>query len=239
MKKIGYINANRNRFPKQMWAEYPVLVLPDEMVEYLEHFVQKPSISETDAAAAWRASIVDSGNDNAEKIIIANNGRGGWLYDVTNDANGDSNSLQLNGEQFKFAAGKKMWFEARIRIDDVDKANLYFGLHIEDIEPYGGVTDGVAFRMDHDGRLDCVTEKDSTETVTDSGVDMADDTFIKIGWFFDGAGTIYFFIDDVLVATHTTNIPDDEELAVGFEIETAEAVAHYLNVDYIKVAQLL
>ncbi len=52
-----------------------------------------------------------------------------------------------------------------------------------------------------------VGESGDTETSTDSGQDAVDATDVVLGFRVDGLGIVEFYIDRILVATHTTNIP--------------------------------
>ncbi len=67
---------------------------------------------------------------------------------------------------------------------------------------------------------------------------MANDTFINLGFYYDGVSQIQYFVNGVLGgASVTTNLPDDEDLTVTFAIQNGEAVAKTMTVDYIFVAK--
>jgi hypothetical protein len=72
------------------------------------------------------------------------------------------------------------------------------------------LNDGVGFEYQDDengGRWQAITH-DGTETTTDTGVTFAVSTWYKMEFVINAAGTsVEFFIDDVSVATNTTNIP--------------------------------
>ena len=81
----------------------------------------------------------------------------------------------------------------------------------------------------------CVTESATAETTTTTGVSIADATYNKLRFEVNGVTDVKFYIDDVLVATHTANIPTGA-LAPSFEAGgTATAAMVYL--DYIYAAQ--
>ena len=52
-----------------------------------------------------------------------------------------------------------------------------------------------------------------------------------------GNGKVEFFVNDEYVATHTTNIPDDEYLAAAVFALNGEAVQNSLLCDYVTVIQ--
>ena len=72
------------------------------------------------------------------------------------------------------------------------------------------LNNGVGFEYQDDengGRWQAITH-DGTETSTDTGVTFAVSTWYKMEFIINAAGTsVEFFIDDVSVATNTTNIP--------------------------------
>jgi len=78
------------------------------------------------------------------------------------------------------------------------------------ITPPNAVNDGVFFEYQDDengGRWQAITH-DGVETSTDTGVTFAVSTWYKMEFIINAAGTsVEFFIDDVSVATNTTNIP--------------------------------
>jgi hypothetical protein len=71
--------------------------------------------------------------------------------------------------------------------------------------------DGIYFTYaytESGGSWECITCKDAAETTTDSGIDIITSTWYRLGFISSADGaTIRFYIDGVLVATHTTNIP--------------------------------
>jgi len=238
VKKIGFLNARRNRFPVPMWAEYPPVELPEIIYKYHEEFIARPSMSATPDDAAWLASIVDGAVDNAEIIAVEDGVVGGVLKSTTNDAANDRNSLQLNGEQFMLAAGKKLWYETMVKMDDITKADILVGLHISEVDPLTALTEGVYFRRLHTGHWIGITENGGAETAVDTGIDPVNLTFNRLGFYFDGLGYVFFYVDGVPVGNSLTNIPAAQTLSPGHAVNTSEAVLHSLYLDYIKVAQL-
>lgn len=198
----------------------------------------------TYATADWVLTTVEAGAGNAsEALAAAANG----VLVVTNDAaDNDYDAFQWAGgtgavvESFKYDATKKLQFAARFKVSDADQTDLMLGLYITDTDPVGGVSDGIYFRVaDGDASISLVVEKNATETVVDTGVDLADDTYVAVEWYYDGGGQrIMAFVNDVHVCSAPlTNAPDDEELALSFAAQNGEAVAKVLSIDYIGAAQ--
>jgi hypothetical protein len=137
----------------------------------------------------------------------------------------------------RLTAGKQTWFEARVKVSDADDVDMFVGLGITDTTPLD-TSDRVGFQiLEGDASIKCITEKNSTETNTDSGSDAADATYVKLGFHYDGSSAVRFFINRSLCATHTTNIPDDEQLAITLLIVNGAVGNDTLTIDYIYCAQ--
>jgi hypothetical protein len=141
------------------------------------------------------------------------------------------------GETFKFVLGKKLWFKTRFKTSDATQSDIVFGLQITDTAPLA-VSDGVFFlKADGAATVDLLVEKNSTATTTSAVATLVSATYITLGFVWDGVDRIDYYVDDVWKGKSvTTNLVDDEELAVSFGIQNGEAVAKTLSVDYIFVA---
>lgn len=206
-------------------------------------------ISTTADKGDWLVTIVDGDSDAGHVNKVADDAAGGILTITTNDKTSDSNELQLNGESFKLAVGKQLYFEASIAIDDVDKADWFIGLAITDTTVLTANTDLVGFGCDHDGNIDAEVRQDSTASRTDTTSDIADGTLatyatkkVKLSFHWDGVSAVRFFVNGVLKITKTDNgatilIPDDEALTPTICVKTSAAQVVNGWVDYIYVAQ--
>lgn len=183
-------------------------------------------------AADWVITTTEAGAGSATEALT--DGHGGLLL-VTNDAaDNDNDFFQNVKEQFRFTAGKKAWFEARFKTSDATQSDIVVGLQITDTSPLD-VTDGVFFlKSDGVTTVDFIVEKDSVQTTSGSCATMANDTFIKLGFYYDGSSAIQVWVSDALVDTVATNtLPNDEDVSVSFGIQNGEAVAKTLTVDYL------
>ncbi|MFC1719313.1 hypothetical protein ACFL6S_37030 [Candidatus Poribacteria bacterium] len=189
----------------------------------------------------WTITTVEAGSGSASEAL--DDAVGGVLKITNDDADDDSDQFQKVGEAFKLASGKPLYFEMRFKVSDATQSDVLVGLCITDTTLIAGVSDGVYFRSDDgDANLDFVTEKNTTETAADTGVDLSDDTWIAVGFYFDGAGQVTPFVgtdpgDLTPYTAHTTNVPDDEELTPSFSIQNGEAAAKTMYVGYIRVIQ--
>ena len=187
-------------------------------------------------AAQWTVTTTEAGAGTASEAIT--NGDGGVLLLTNDNADNNRNFLQLANETFRFAAGKRLWFKARFKVNDATESDLVMGLQITDTSALD-VTDGVFFQKDDgDALLDFYVEKDNTATSSAGVATMANDTWIVAAFYYDGKSAVECWIDDAKVATlATTNLPDDEDLTISFGIRNGAAAAKTMSVDYIFVAK--
>jgi len=184
-------------------------------------------------AGDWTVTETDAGATQA-----LTDGDGGLLLITNTAADNDLVSLQKKGESFRFASNKKLFFEARLKVSDATQSDVVIGLQITDITPLD-VTDGVFFiKADGAATVNLLVEKNNTATTTSSVATMANDTFIRLGFYYDGASAIEYSVDGVVTGTSvTTNLPDDEDMTVTIAIQNGEAVAKTMTVDYVFVAK--
>lgn len=179
------------------------------------------TVTETDAAATQ--ALTD--------------GDGGLLLVTNTAADNDLVALQKKGESFRFATGKPLFFEARFKVSDATESDVVIGLQITDATPLD-VSDGVFFlKSDGSTTINLLVEKNNTSTTTQVGT-LANDTFIRLGFYYDGVSAIEAFVNGTYVATSvTTNLVDDEDLTISFALQNGNAVARNMTVDYIYVAK--
>jgi len=214
-----------------LWETCPQLALLDPGVgyTYFEHFFNY-------VAADW--AVTEIGAAGSEVLQDA---AGGVLLITTDALDNDGVQIQKLGEAFIPAAGKPLWFETRIRLVTAAKhveSDLLVGLAITDTTVIPGRTDGIYFaKADGSALVGAVTEKASAATTTAGVLTLAAATWYKFGFFCDGVSTCYLYVDGVLVATHTTNIPI-VELTPTFAVLNGEAGATAWAIDYFKAVQI-
>lgn len=183
-------------------------------------------------AANWTVTETQAGATQA-----LTDGDGGLLLLTNSAADDDLVALQKVGESYRFAAGKKLWFEARLKVSDATQSDLTVGLQITDTSPLD-VTDGVFFiKADGSTSVTLRVEKNNTASTATVGT-MANDTFITLAFYYDGVSQVQYAVNGVVGgAVAVTNLPDDEDLTVSFAVQNGEAVAKTMTVDYIFVAK--
>lgn len=209
------------------WQTLAMYGLPDPTVwhTYFNDF-------DTYTAADWTVTEVGVAT---QALTDADDG----ILLITNAAaDNDMTGMNKVGESFLFETNKKLLFKSRFKVSDATQSDFVMGLQITDTTPLA-VTDGVFFQKDDgDANLDFHVTKDSTATDSTALATVADDTFLDVGFYYDGDSEIKIFVDNDLVGTSVvTNLPDDEELTISLAIQNGEAVAKTMSVDYIFVAK--
>lgn len=151
---------------------------------------------------------------------------------------GDSGADGSVSEQFALVSGKKLWFRARMKCNDVDTADFYAGLFVTDTSPVASApSDGLWFMSDDgDAYLDFHLYKSSASQLSSTAVaTLLDDTFFSVGAHWDGVNKVQVFYNDGKVAEVTGITPTTTELAVSFGIQNGSAAASILSMDYITV----
>ena len=216
-------------------TELERLILPDptQAHVYFNDFT-------TYVAGDWTITTTEGGTGNASEALT--NVAGGALLITNDDADNDSDELQLAVESFKFASGKKSWFKTRFKVSDATQSDWIIGLCITDTTLIDAVSDGVYFKKDDgDASIDFALELNGSATEASGIATQSDDTFVTLGWYFDGDTTngIKYYVDGTHKGTQTTmtNLCTDEELAVSFALQNGAAAAKTMTLDYIYAAQ--
>jgi hypothetical protein len=180
------------------------------------------------AAADWTITTTEAGAGSATEAL--GDADGGVLV-ITNDAaDNDADFFQKVGESFKF--------KARFKVSDAVESDFVMGLQITDTSPLA-VSDGVFFQKDDgDALLDFHVVKNGTATDVAGIVSVVSDTYLEVGFYYNGVNEIEYFVDGVKRGhTAVTNLVDDEELTISFGIQNGEAAAKVMTVDYVLVAK--
>ena len=208
-----------------------------DVISFFEDFTNIAVAS--DALTNWTVTLVEAGA-GGETTITRPDASGGTLLITTDNAEDDGANLQLTtGESFGLASTNyATYFGIRLKSGEATQSDFLVGLCITDTTLLGGMTDGVYFeKLDAGTGISFVTEKDSTETQTDSLHTFAADTYVTLEWYFDGT-SVKALINGAVVATHTTNIPDDELLTPSIHFLTGNAAVETLTIDWIRAVQV-
>jgi hypothetical protein len=159
----------------------------------------------------------------------------------------DGVQAQLLNCRFLPAAGKTIWFEARVKMNDA--TDQYFvGLAATDTTLIAsGVIDDVSDKCGFfhhaastDNKISSITARAAADDATADVADNTDGTYMTVGFRITGLTTVEFYVNGALVETGSTaaNIPNAAMcLSLVSQIEGTGADAE-LSVDWVKIAQL-
>lgn len=208
------------------------------VIKFEDRFL-KPLLTAADSPVDYTVTLVEAGA--GESTITKPDGVDGGLL-FTTDANEDDGiNFQLKGEPFKINTNcQALYFYARLQASEQTQIDWLVGLCITDTTLLGGMTDGIYFeKLDGNTTMSCTTEKNSTETQTDSIGTFAAATDVELEFFYDkNTGAVEFYVNGALVATHTTNIVDDEDLTPSLQVLAGSAAARTLTLKEIRAIQI-
>lgn len=241
MKSIGpFTQTDFGGFdrPRALFSKMPVNAASDlDYVFFMDDFTQ----TVVDATNEWIVVTDSAGGETTILDPDAENGVMKLTSKGTTDDNGSS--IQRANTIFLVKSGKKLWFEAKVKLSDADQGDLFVGLannFATDPEAVWAATlERVGF-MIQDGSANIMySVNDGTvDTIVDTGKDAADDTFVKLGFRTDG-GSIRFYVDRSLVAT--VAIPSAiaaVTLGPAFAgISGSASGTHTRSIDYIMACQ--
>ena len=168
---------------------------------------------------------------------------GGVVVLTTDTTTEDGDFMQLTnddgsstGVPYLLVVGKKAWFKARFKVTEVTQAELILGLADDDTDfAVTNASDGIWFEtLDGVETLDLVIAEDSLYTRVTGVATLVDDTFVVVGYYWDGIDTVHYFINDVEVGSVGVGTTlTDSYLALTWGAEAGSGAAVVLSLDYI------
>lgn len=148
------------------------------------------------------------------------------------------------------SAGKKIWFETRLKVTDaIGGAQIFAGLSVADTTIFASgavsASDFVGFVQDAadiaaaSGK---VRLQSSSGTVAEgSTIDLVEDTFIDLGFRVNGVSSVDVYVNGALTQTvdiSGTNVAPETDLAISFVCQSDGTVDPIMRVDWVRaVAQ--
>jgi len=213
-----------------LWASCPMenFSNPNKAYYYFDDFLRW---SEDE----WTITVVSAGD--GDSTVAATGLAGGQIrVDTATDEN-DGAQAQLDAISFALPAAGKLWFEARVEItEEVTQSDWFIGLLALDTTIIAGVPDNHVYFHKDDGdiKIDFANDKAGTPTANADVASCVVDTAVRLGFYWDGT-TIYIYVNGVVVATSTTNIPTVAmSISFGYLNGAADAQNEGMNVDWIK-----
>jgi len=254
----NFANVESGASTSVPWYDVPMPEVPGTHYTYMEDFFSAGYIanaadtntagltilkggkfSEAADQAAWLVSVTDGDSDEGETIKVADDVAGGELQITCNDKADDAVQCQLNGEAFAVTATKDLWYETKIKIEDVSEDTVFVGLTPADTDPLGSLgNDFIGFYVDQSTNMTFQMAKNGAIVTNTPTVVIADDTAVTLGFYADGStGNVYVYANGALVKTYTstTNLPNDEVLSPQMAILTTDTGGDALKVDYLKI----
>lgn len=187
-------------------------------------------------AADWAVTETQAG---ATQALAA--GDGGWLVLTNSATENDLNEVQKTPASFALAAGKKAFWACRFKASDVTQNDLMIGLVNVSTDPFGtAITDGIYFQsLDGVATCDLICRKNATTGSTSkaSFATLANDTFVVLTWYYDGAGKLYGGLNGTIIAVlDVASYFPDAALSPIMAIQAGEAGAETMTIDYIFAA---
>lgn len=191
---------------------------------------------------------------NAGSAPAVTDASGGVIAFTLDDADNDNQHHQWGTnttvhEIFKLVAGKRAWLRTKFKVEDADKDLPTVGLQVTGGDPWGTEpADQFLFRTlraDPDALQFACGKTNSTEVTISLG-DLADDTYVVLTAYYDGAHTVYAWREtEAGVITHTGratvtssvvgDLLPDTEMTVAFGMEATDDGTDIMSLDFISV----
>ncbi len=188
---------------------------------------------ETGVLTPWTITTVEVAGAATEvtgsSVLLVTNGT----------ADNDSDQFQRADMLTNTIVGKDLYFQARVKVGTAAETELLIGLAVVDTTLIvSAPSDGFYFSTAAtDADLLATTRASSTGAGVSTSTDLEDDTWVTLGILFSGT-SLFYYVDNVLKSTQTTNIPAvGAALVPSFAVRNGTIGAKTLSVDYIAIFQ--
>lgn len=250
MTAEGWIRSNlwqliRNSFSYEdgPLSGAPNIGLPSPM----ELTVVKDDFTEGISDGKWQTTE-DAGATGPDADL----GLAGGVVSFFCDGDDNDECYKYSTKCFKFAKGKPMWFEARFRVDEAntDDANVIVGLSsawgadmlLDDGGGPAANYSGITFsKADGGTKIVLETSVSTTQTTTAAFATWADDTFFRVGFYFNGedaSNNVIPYLNGVAQTATTITLASQAACGVGFGIKAGGANEESIEIDYITCIQV-
>ena len=227
-----------------IWTDCPLMELrtnPELGHEYFNHYLGPIDVTTGDGYT------ITQENSGAISAVATVDGGVLLVDSAGNNAADDGVNVQLPNCMFKAAAGRTIWFEARVAMVDTGDDQYFIGLAgIDTTLIAAGIMDDVVdkcgfFRIAAStaDKISTITARTSAEDATTDVATIADNTYVKLGFVIDGLTSVKFYVNGALVETGVTaaNIPN-AVMALSYVAQCEQTSADAeLSVDWVQIAQ--
>ena len=169
-------------------------------------------------------------------LEITNVNAEGRLTIKTNDSDNDYVNIALSNDVCR---PDRPWsFETTLALADESGTDLGVGVCSDVVlaSDAGTPPNGAVFHRAGGGAISCISSIAGTDTTTVTTSTPVDATFMTLGMDYDGIGTLKFYIDGTLVATHTDFVAAQPTRPL-VEVKNAEAATNTTSIDHIAFYQ--
>lgn len=162
---------------------------------------------------------------------------------TTAGAENDGINLQVIGTPFQLVAGKPLYFGARVAVNSATLSDLFVGLastdtaimaaHAIDI---AASAVGLYALSTGSSTIVCYNEIHANSVTTTASKALTTSA-IDYEFYYDGAGSLRFFVDGVEEAQHTTYVPT-VVLAPAIVLQAGSAAARIGTVEWMRCIQI-
>ena len=224
---------------------------PKPVYSLFDDFINAASTTVSDVMAWINA------NDGGTGTPVYQDAAGGIFNVVTAAADNDYSAYSSVNESFKFAAGKRLWFEARVKVAEATVLESTWWVGLTDTLTTGGMQANAAGPLaSYDGALiyktpetamtlNFETSNAGTQVTSSAEATSVTNTWTRVGFYFDGTATTatitpYYAVNDsdtwVAGAAQSITLSGLEEMHAVFGIKAGPTgAAETLQIDYIKV----
>lgn len=227
-----------------IWDAAPVLstiLNPTDNFYFFDDFLGPIDVTTGDG---WTITAVTTGGISVD----ATEEGGVLLVDSQGNASADDGvNAQLTNCLFKPAAGRTIYFEARVKVVDAGTDQYFIGLAgVDTTLIAAGVVDDVVdkcgfFRhaASTADKISAISSRTSSEEIDADVDDLVDDTYIKLGFVIDGLTSVTWYVNGVAVGTVTdaNDIPN-AVMCLSFVAQCEQVSADAeLRVDWVRILQ--
>lgn len=202
-----------------------------------------PIFDPTQYVVDWEDFLLWDNTDNVDWAITINgtgtitagDAQGGTAVLATSGTEDHNVFAQRVAAAFRWEPTRKMWFESRFKISDATQSDIAIGLQVTDTSPLD-TADGIFFlSIDGSAALDFRVEKNDTATTSAAVATLANDTYIKVGFYYDGGNSFDVYVNNTKVTTlsNPANAPDDVDISITMGVQAGAAAVTTLTVDYM------
>ncbi|MGI9250915.1 MAG: hypothetical protein ACR2PR_06925, partial [Pseudohongiellaceae bacterium] len=212
------------------------LVLPNPAgdVKWFDDFL---FFSGAGAAGVDVYTSLNVGGANDAALLNAAAEPSGVVRVTSVNGQSDEPAIQLNNAPFAFSAGKQLWFEARVRVPNLDNTAWEVGL--QTINASFVARNGIvlAKTLTMTGNVLSLFLDDAGELQTFTEGRVVADVWTRVAFHYDGNGTVNVYQDGRFLAavTDLTNLPLDTLLAPTFLCFRGDTTTRTADLDYFNI----